>query len=130
MIGTARDLNFRNRDPRAGFKIASINTKEDTAKSSNDMGSSLVVEADKFLEAARDSYGRLAGERDGMQARKEDFNQRIGDQVNDRVQGWAAHVISRKSTIFGSSNVYVASILFPTSLPFFPVAIFCLMPYR
>ena len=86
MIRTASSLNFRNSDPPASFKTGRIATLDDNAKSSNDLGSSLVFEADKFLRSARDSYGRLTGERDNMQAKKEDFNRQISDQLNAVIQ--------------------------------------------
>ena len=92
MIRTASSLNFRNSDPPASFKAGRIATLDDNAKSSNDLGSSLVFEADKFLRAAGDAYGRLAGERDGMQARQDDFNGRISDQLNAVIQGWCREI--------------------------------------
>ena len=73
-------------------EVAGFATLDDVAKSSNDLGSSLVFEADKFLRAAGDAYGRLAGERDGMQARQDDFNRRISDQLNAVIQGWCGEI--------------------------------------
>ena len=87
MIKTASSLNFRNSDPPASFKSGRIATLDDNAKSSNDLGSSLVFEADKFLRSSRDSYGRLAGEGDNMQSKKDDFNRQISDQLNAVIQG-------------------------------------------
>ena len=88
-------------DPPASFKTGRIATLDDNAKSSNDLGSSLVFEAEKFLRSARDSYGRLAGERDGMQARKEDFNTQISDQLNAVIQGCQVTLrIISKNNIF------------------------------
>ena len=85
-----RFLLNRAPDPPASFKTGRIATLDDNAKSSNDLGSSLVFEADKFLRSARDSYGRLAGEGDSMQARKDDFNAQISDQLNAVIQGGRA----------------------------------------
>jgi hypothetical protein len=85
-VRIASSLNFRNSEPPASFKTLRISSLIDSAESNNDMGSSLVNEADEFLKSSTGAYDKLNDQRDSMESTMANANQDLSDELNAIIQ--------------------------------------------
>ena len=80
LSGEAGTINFKNegnKDLTKNRKIDEINSKKEVIKATQQFSSEFVDEADQALTAADTAYSGLRDSRDGMAAKREEFERRI-----------------------------------------------------